>query len=135
MVGTDQFGNKYFENNRYFYGRNRWVEYAPQFGTLLKILISCHSWTCRCCRRRLRCESSSRGMVRVAPLQNWFSSAWWSVQTKVQMDVETHRKPHRNAASVRSLQHDTAQDRTLDSTETILMNVHVLNVDWIINIC
>lgn len=28
-VGTDKYGNKYFENNYYFYGRNRWVEYAP----------------------------------------------------------------------------------------------------------
>lgn len=29
LVGTDKYGNKYFENNYYFYGRNRWVEYAP----------------------------------------------------------------------------------------------------------
>lgn len=28
LVGTDKYGNKYFENNYYFYGRNRWVEYA-----------------------------------------------------------------------------------------------------------
>ncbi|XP_022110064.1 NADH dehydrogenase [ubiquinone] 1 alpha subcomplex subunit 12-like [Acanthaster planci] len=27
LVGTDKYGNKYFENNRYFQGRNRWVEY------------------------------------------------------------------------------------------------------------
>lgn len=32
LVGTDKYGNKYFENNRYFYGRNRWVEYAPKQG-------------------------------------------------------------------------------------------------------
>ncbi|ERL90224.1 probable NADH dehydrogenase [ubiquinone] 1 alpha subcomplex subunit 12 [Dendroctonus ponderosae] len=32
VVGVDKFGNKYFENNYYFYGRNRWVEYAPQYG-------------------------------------------------------------------------------------------------------
>jgi len=29
LVGTDKYGNKYYENNYYFYGRNRWVEYAP----------------------------------------------------------------------------------------------------------
>uniref|UniRef100_A0A4D5R9F3 NADH dehydrogenase [ubiquinone] 1 alpha subcomplex subunit 12 n=1 Tax=Scolopendra viridis TaxID=118503 RepID=A0A4D5R9F3_SCOVI len=28
LVGTDPYGNKYFENKMYFYGRNRWVEYA-----------------------------------------------------------------------------------------------------------
>lgn len=28
LVGTDKFGNKYYENNYYFYGRNRWVHYA-----------------------------------------------------------------------------------------------------------
>ncbi|CAG9861199.1 unnamed protein product [Phyllotreta striolata] len=32
LVGTDKFGNKYFENPHYFYGRNRWVEYAPKYG-------------------------------------------------------------------------------------------------------
>lgn len=29
LVGKDEFGNKYYENNRYFIGRNRWVEYNP----------------------------------------------------------------------------------------------------------
>ncbi|GJQ78229.1 hypothetical protein Trydic_g2558 [Trypoxylus dichotomus] len=33
LVGEDKYGNKYFENNRFFYGRNRWVEYAPKYGT------------------------------------------------------------------------------------------------------
>jgi hypothetical protein len=32
-VGSDEFGNKYYENNRYFFPRNRWVEYHPKFGT------------------------------------------------------------------------------------------------------
>ncbi|CAG9767864.1 unnamed protein product [Ceutorhynchus assimilis] len=32
LVATDKFGNKYYENNAYFYGRNRWVEYAPKYG-------------------------------------------------------------------------------------------------------
>ena len=27
MVGVDKYGNKYFENPTYFYGRNRWVIY------------------------------------------------------------------------------------------------------------
>lgn len=32
LVGVDKYGNKYFENPRYFYGRNRWVEYATHYG-------------------------------------------------------------------------------------------------------
>ncbi|XP_017785144.1 PREDICTED: probable NADH dehydrogenase [ubiquinone] 1 alpha subcomplex subunit 12 [Nicrophorus vespilloides] len=32
LVGTDKYGNKYFENPRFFYSRNRWVEYAPKYG-------------------------------------------------------------------------------------------------------
>ncbi|KAM7540575.1 hypothetical protein Aperf_G00000023337 [Anoplocephala perfoliata] len=32
MVGEDYLGNKYFENNRYFLGRNRWVIYGNRFG-------------------------------------------------------------------------------------------------------
>uniref|UniRef100_A0A0K8RJE5 NADH dehydrogenase [ubiquinone] 1 alpha subcomplex subunit 12 n=1 Tax=Ixodes ricinus TaxID=34613 RepID=A0A0K8RJE5_IXORI len=31
LVGTDKLGNKYYENNRFFYGRNRWVEYADHY--------------------------------------------------------------------------------------------------------
>uniref|UniRef100_A0A1A9V895 NADH dehydrogenase [ubiquinone] 1 alpha subcomplex subunit 12 n=1 Tax=Glossina austeni TaxID=7395 RepID=A0A1A9V895_GLOAU len=28
LVGTDKYGNKYYENPYYFYGRNRWVEFS-----------------------------------------------------------------------------------------------------------
>ncbi len=28
LVGEDKFGNKYFQNNKYFYGRNRWVSHV-----------------------------------------------------------------------------------------------------------
>lgn len=28
LIGVDDQGNKYFENNRYFVGRHRWVEYT-----------------------------------------------------------------------------------------------------------
>ncbi|VDP95501.1 unnamed protein product [Echinostoma caproni] len=31
-VGTDYLGNKYYENNKYFMGRNRWVIYGNRFG-------------------------------------------------------------------------------------------------------
>ncbi|CAH1382668.1 hypothetical protein MTP99_006656 [Tenebrio molitor] len=31
LMGTDKYGNKYYENKRFFYGRNRWVEYAPYY--------------------------------------------------------------------------------------------------------
>ncbi|CAG0916220.1 unnamed protein product [Notodromas monacha] len=33
LVGVDEFGNKYFENPYYFFGRNRWVVYPPRVGT------------------------------------------------------------------------------------------------------
>lgn len=32
LVGTDKFGNKYFENPYYFVPRNRWVEYNEKVG-------------------------------------------------------------------------------------------------------
>ena len=31
-VGEDKYGNKYFQNPNYFYGRNRWVEYNKNVG-------------------------------------------------------------------------------------------------------
>lgn len=38
LVGIDRYGNKYYENPHYFYSRNRWIEYAPQYGKLLKYI-------------------------------------------------------------------------------------------------
>ncbi|VVC30075.1 NADH dehydrogenase [ubiquinone] 1 alpha subcomplex subunit 12 [Cinara cedri] len=32
LVGIDEMGNRYYENNMYFYGRNRWVEYDDSVG-------------------------------------------------------------------------------------------------------
>ncbi|KAB7505432.1 putative NADH dehydrogenase [ubiquinone] 1 alpha subcomplex subunit 12 [Armadillidium nasatum] len=32
LVGTDNFGNKYFENKNNMFGRDRWVEYSPHVG-------------------------------------------------------------------------------------------------------
>ncbi|VDK38005.1 unnamed protein product [Taenia asiatica] len=32
LVGEDYLGNKYYENDRYFLGRNRWVVYGNRFG-------------------------------------------------------------------------------------------------------
>ncbi|KAJ8682079.1 hypothetical protein QAD02_017871 [Eretmocerus hayati] len=32
LVGQDKYGNKYYENNMYFYGRNRWVMYNEKVG-------------------------------------------------------------------------------------------------------
>ncbi|XP_058805463.1 probable NADH dehydrogenase [ubiquinone] 1 alpha subcomplex subunit 12 [Phymastichus coffea] len=32
LVGQDKYGNKYYENNMYFYGRNRWVIYSENVG-------------------------------------------------------------------------------------------------------
>ncbi|ESO91398.1 hypothetical protein LOTGIDRAFT_209731 [Lottia gigantea] len=30
LVGEDKFGNKYYQNNYYFFGRNRWAIYSPE---------------------------------------------------------------------------------------------------------
>ncbi|XP_043286322.1 probable NADH dehydrogenase [ubiquinone] 1 alpha subcomplex subunit 12 [Venturia canescens] len=30
LIGEDKYGNKYYENNYYFYGRNRWVIYTDK---------------------------------------------------------------------------------------------------------
>jgi len=32
LIGTDKYGNKYYENPRYFYARDRWVVYNPKVG-------------------------------------------------------------------------------------------------------
>uniref|UniRef100_A0A068WAW4 NADH dehydrogenase [ubiquinone] 1 alpha subcomplex subunit 12 n=1 Tax=Echinococcus granulosus TaxID=6210 RepID=A0A068WAW4_ECHGR len=32
LVGEDYLGNKYYKNDRYFLGRNRWVVYGNRFG-------------------------------------------------------------------------------------------------------
>ncbi|KAK3793997.1 hypothetical protein RRG08_028431 [Elysia crispata] len=32
LVGEDKYGNKYFQNDYYFMGRNRWVEYPLSVG-------------------------------------------------------------------------------------------------------
>lgn len=30
LIGTDEYGNKYYENPHYRFGRDRWVEYSPE---------------------------------------------------------------------------------------------------------
>ncbi|XP_066561086.1 NADH dehydrogenase [ubiquinone] 1 alpha subcomplex subunit 12 [Amia ocellicauda] len=30
LVGVDKYGNKYYEDNRYFFGRHRWVIYTEE---------------------------------------------------------------------------------------------------------
>jgi len=32
LVGVDKYGNKYYENDKYMFARNRWVVYAGHFG-------------------------------------------------------------------------------------------------------
>merc|ERR1711974_428968 len=32
LIGEDKYGNKYYQNDRYFYGKNRWVIYNPNVG-------------------------------------------------------------------------------------------------------
>jgi NADH:ubiquinone oxidoreductase subunit len=42
LMGTDKYGNKYYENKRFFYGRNRWVEYAPYYSIVIQMFVG---WT------------------------------------------------------------------------------------------
>ncbi|XP_026473701.1 NADH dehydrogenase [ubiquinone] 1 alpha subcomplex subunit 12 [Ctenocephalides felis] len=44
LVGEDKYGNKYYENNEYFYGRNRWVDYAPHVGLNYDASQVCPEW-------------------------------------------------------------------------------------------
>ncbi|KAH9426123.1 NADH dehydrogenase (ubiquinone) B17.2 subunit [Dermatophagoides pteronyssinus] len=30
LVGTDKYGNRYYENNEYMHGANRWIEYSDR---------------------------------------------------------------------------------------------------------
>ena len=30
MIGVDKYGNKYYENRRYFFGRSRWIIYNDE---------------------------------------------------------------------------------------------------------
>eukprot|EP00088_Acartia_fossae_P023588 TRINITY_DN24586_c0_g1_i1.p1 TRINITY_DN24586_c0_g1~~TRINITY_DN24586_c0_g1_i1.p1 ORF type:complete len:152 (-),score=36.34 TRINITY_DN24586_c0_g1_i1:83-538(-) len=32
LIGEDKYGNKYYQNDQYFYGRNRWIIYNPKHG-------------------------------------------------------------------------------------------------------
>ncbi|XP_032679095.1 NADH dehydrogenase [ubiquinone] 1 alpha subcomplex subunit 12 [Odontomachus brunneus] len=32
LIGEDKYGNRYYEDNRHFMGRNRWVIYADRVG-------------------------------------------------------------------------------------------------------
>merc|ERR1712198_791360 len=32
LIGEDKYGNKYYQNDEYFYGRNRWIIYNPKHG-------------------------------------------------------------------------------------------------------
>ena len=32
LVGEDKHGNKYYQNDEYFYGRNRWIIYNAKHG-------------------------------------------------------------------------------------------------------
>jgi len=44
VVGTDKFGNKYIENNSYFLGRNRMVEYSSDYYDGSQIPPEWHRW-------------------------------------------------------------------------------------------
>ncbi|XP_013384132.1 NADH dehydrogenase [ubiquinone] 1 alpha subcomplex subunit 12 [Lingula anatina] len=47
FVGEDKYGNKYWQNDFYFFGSNRWVEYSPQVGMRIdasQIPAEWHRW-------------------------------------------------------------------------------------------
>ena len=44
VVGEDSFGNTYYENNEYFFGRNRWVDYKRKDVDASQIPPEWHRW-------------------------------------------------------------------------------------------
>ncbi|GBB87377.1 hypothetical protein RclHR1_13830004 [Rhizophagus clarus] len=44
LVGTDKYGNKYYENKEEFFGRDRWVDYAEHYGDASQIPSQWHAW-------------------------------------------------------------------------------------------
>lgn len=46
LVGTDEFGNKYFENDKEdeIYGRTRWVQYPTRLYEVSTIAPGWHAW-------------------------------------------------------------------------------------------
>lgn len=44
LVGTDEFGNKYYENKDYFFGRDRWVYYARRDYDASQVPSEWHCW-------------------------------------------------------------------------------------------
>ncbi|XP_064387449.1 NADH dehydrogenase [ubiquinone] 1 alpha subcomplex subunit 12-like [Halichondria panicea] len=44
LVGTDSFGNEYFENKDHIYGRHRWVLYARKDFDASQVTPEWHRW-------------------------------------------------------------------------------------------
>eukprot|EP01104_Vermistella_antarctica_P021227 TRINITY_DN9445_c0_g1_i1.p1 TRINITY_DN9445_c0_g1~~TRINITY_DN9445_c0_g1_i1.p1 ORF type:complete len:180 (+),score=15.26 TRINITY_DN9445_c0_g1_i1:40-540(+) len=44
LVGTDELGNKYFENKEYMYGQHRWVEYHADDYDASHVTARWHPW-------------------------------------------------------------------------------------------
>lgn len=44
VVGEDHYGNKYYENKEYFFGRHRWVYYARKDYDASQVPPEWHGW-------------------------------------------------------------------------------------------
>jgi len=44
LIGRDEFGNKYYQNNEYFFGRHRWVYYVRKDYDASQIPPEWHRW-------------------------------------------------------------------------------------------
>jgi len=44
LVGTDKYGNKYFESTQCVYGQNRWIEYVSREYDATQVPPEWHSW-------------------------------------------------------------------------------------------
>lgn len=44
LVGTDKYGNKYYESDQCVYGQNRWVEYTSYYYDATNVPPEWHSW-------------------------------------------------------------------------------------------
>lgn len=112
LVGEDKYGNKYFENPFYFYGRNRWVEYAPHFNLEYdgsQIPAEWFGWM------HYKVSGGVVGgtegqFINQCVLADGPATAHGRIPTDVQVDGGPQREHVRNPCFVHALHHDQAQD-------------------------
>lgn len=112
LVGEDKYGNKYFENPYYFYGRNRWVEYATHYHLEYdgsQVPAEWFGWL----HYKVR-DGDGDTMLTIIIIHLFLpdrpATAYGRVQTEIQVDGGPQRKHVRNPWCVHAIHHYPAQD-------------------------